>query len=386
MKLLVIPVFLISCWNTLYGQQIDTIQLYHPVSKYDTIIYERIIEFDFSDSLYHVRDYYPGGQLQMEGTYSSINSHIKGNYWCNYSTNTKQGLYRTWYRDGQIESRSNFVDGKFQGQMEEWYSNGQIIQSSHWIKGDVKGNGKGQMNGQYIGWTKDGEQLFDMTFDKGLNDNPVDTNYQYIEYVPPDYSEDTLKRWPLIIYLHGGSARGNDTIDLYNAGIPDQIWRGRHFPFVIVAPQCPSHLRWSTDNWFENFFEEVSTKFRIDTNRVYLTGVSLGGAGTWYLAIKYPNLFAAIAPISGFTSHIEFIDQNVENLVDLPIWAFHGRTDKFVQFEETERVIRRLEGKNKNLKFTLEPDVGHWMHWQVYPEAELYDWFLIHNKSIKNTK
>ena len=384
MKLHLVAILLISCWNTLYGQQIDTIQLNHLVSKYDTIIYQRIIEFDFTDSIYHVSDYYTNGQLQMNGTYSSINSHVKENYWCNFSTNTKQGLYRTWYRDGQIESRSNFVDGKFQGQMEEWYSNGQLFQSSQWIKGDVIGNGKGQMNGPYIGWTKDGEQLYNMTYEKGLKKNPVDTNYQYISYIPPEYAEDTLKKWPLIIYLHGGSDRGNDTIDLYNAGIPDQIWRGRHFPFVIVAPQCPSHLRWSTDNWFENFYEEVSTKFRIDTNRVYLTGVSLGGAGTWYLAIKYPHLFAAIAPMSGFTSHIEFLDQNVENLVNVPIWAFHGQIDKVVQYEETERVIRRLEGQNKNLKFTLEPDVGHWMHWLVYPETELYDWFLTHDKRMNN--
>jgi len=124
-------------------------------------------------------------------------------------------------------------------------------------------------------------------------------------------------------------------------------------------------------------------KYRVDTNKVYLTGVSLGGSGTWYLATKYPEKFAAIAPMSGFTSHIEYLDQNIEELVDMPIWAFHGKIDKVVQFEETERVIQKLEGKNKNLKFTIEPNVGHWIHWLVYPEQELYDWLLTHDRGFR---
>ena len=318
----------------------------------------------------------------MQGTYSSLDKTIKENYWCNYKTNTKQGLYQTWYDNGQLASRSNFIDGKFHGLVEEWYPNGQIRQRSHWAKGNIEGNAKGQMNGHFKGWTKNGELVCEMVLEKGLNTNPKDTNYHYLSYTPEGYKEDTLKNWPLIIYLHGGSDRGTDTNKLYSSGIPDQIWRGRKFPFIIVAPQCPPHHRWSTDNWFDNFYMEITTKYRVDTNRVYLTGVSLGGAGTWYLAIKYPDKFAAIAPMSGFTSHINYLDQNINKLVGLPIWAFHGKRDKSVQFEETARVIRRLEKKNKHLKFTQAPEVGHWIHWTVYPEQELYNWFLAHQKHI----
>lgn len=383
MKYPLILLILTSFIGELNAQQIDTIYLRHPISKYDTIIYKRIIQYDNIDGLYHVRDYFESGQIQMQGTYSSFDRDMKENYWCNYRTNTKQGLYQTWYKNGQLESRCNFIDGKFDGQMEEWYSNGQISQRSQWIKGNVKGNGKGQMNGSCTGWTKEGELVCDMVLENGLKTNPINTNYQYISYTPNEYGADTLKNWPLIIYLHGGSDRGTDTMKLYSSGIPDQIWRGREFPFIIVAPQCPLHHRWSTDNWFEKFYEELITNYRIDTNRVYLTGVSLGGAGTWYLAIKYPDKFAAIAPVSGFTSHIEYLDQGIDKLVDMPIWAFHGKLDKVVQFEETERVIRRLEGRNKNLKFTQEPNVGHWIHWMVYPEQELYDWFLTHDKRLK---
>jgi len=97
--------------------------LHHPISKNDTIIYKRIIRFDKHKNLYHVRDYFENGQIQMQGTYSSFDRDMKENYWCNYRTNTKQGLYQTWYKNGQLESRCNFIDGKFDGQMEEWHSN-----------------------------------------------------------------------------------------------------------------------------------------------------------------------------------------------------------------------------------------------------------------------
>jgi len=84
--------------------------------------------------------------------------------------------------------------------------------------------------------------------------------------------------------------------------------------------------------------------------------------------------------MSGFTRHIDYIKNNTDKLMDIPIWAFHGKKDKVVEFEETEWMINKLEGKNKNLKFTTDPDAGHGMYWSVYSEQELYDWFLHHDK------
>jgi len=359
------------------AQEVDTFYLDYPISKNDTIIYKRIIQFDKNDSLYHVRDFYPNGQIQMEGIYSSFDKSIKEkSLWCNYKTNTKEGEFKVWYKNGQIESKTNFLNGLRHGLHEYWYSNGQRESIQNYINGQEHGN--------VTYWDISGTIENELTFKHGLNQNPKDTNYHYISYTPKEYNDDTIKKWPLIIYLHGGSSRGADTIKLYCCGIPDQIWRGREFPFIIVAPQCPIHQRWSTDNWFENFYEEITTKYRVDTNKVYLTGVSLGGAGTWYLAIKYPEKFAAIAPMSGFTRHIDYIMKNTDKLIDIPIWAFHGKIDKIAQFEDTEWMINRLEGKNKDLKFTAEPDVGHWIDWLVYPEQELYDWFLLHDKSNTN--
>ena len=78
-----------------------------------------------------------------------------------------------------------------------------------------------------------------------------------------------------------------------------------------------------------------------------------------YCSAKYPDKFAAIAPMSGFTSHMDFIDNNIERLIEIPTWAFHGKTDIVVPFEETERIIKKLGGRNQNLRFTAEPETGH---------------------------
>lgn len=373
---LLILSFFIGC-GAIKAQVADTFYLPVPISKNDTLVYKRIIQFDKTNSLYHVRDYFPNGQIQMEGTYSSFDRGIKEeSLWCNYRTNTKEGEFKVWYQDGQIESKTNYLNGLRHGLLEYWYSNGQRESVQHYLNG--------QENGKSKWWNTDGSFQNELIFEKGLNQNPRDTNYHYLSYTPKEYNKDPVKKWPLIIYLHGGSSRGTDTSKLYCCGIPDQIWRGREFPFIIVAPQCPVNKRWSTDNWFENFYKEVTTKYRVDTNKVYLTGVSLGGSGTWYLAIKYPEKFAAIAPLSGFTRHMKYIMENTDRLINIPIWAFHGKKDKVVQFEETEWIINKLKSKNKDLKFTVEPDAGHWMDWLVYPKQELYDWFLIHDKRTQN--
>lgn len=353
-------------------QEMDTIVLRDAVSKFDTVVYKRVIQWDAISKRYHVKDYFENGHIQMDAFYSVFDKHIKEQYQCNYRGHTKEGPYTQWYPNGQIEYTADYLHGLRNGPSFAWYENGQKDAEENWLRG--------QLNGPVKYWTKEGELQCDLTFKHGLNQNPKKVSYPYLSYLPKEYSTDSTKQWPLIIYLHGGSSRGTDLKKLYSGGIPDQIYRGREFPFIIVAPQCPEHVRWSTEDWFENFYNEVIGTFRIDTNRVYLTGVSLGGSGTWYLAVKYPDKFAAIAPISGFTSHIDFIDENIDKLIDMPIWAFHGKTDNVVPFEETERLIKKLEKKNRRLRFSAEPEAGHWIHWLVYPDQELYDWFLKYDK------
>jgi hypothetical protein len=375
MKHSIIAILVIVLSVSAEAQEVDTVMLRQALSKSDTIVYTRIVRFDDRDSLYHVQDFLPSGQIQMEAAYSSLDRTIKEEYQCDYRTNRKQGIYKEWYDNGQIEYSATFRNGKRNGVSHEWYRNGQLAEEENWLNG--------QLDGTVKYWSEDGKLQFDLQFEQGVCRNTRDTSYQYLSYVPPGYDEDTSVRWPMIVYLHGGSRRGSDIKKLYADGIPDQIYRGREFPFVIVAPQCPEHIRWSTENWFENLYEEVSNKYRIDTNRVYLTGVSLGGSGTWYLAIQYPSRFAAIAPMCGFTSHTEFIGKNVARLANMPIWAFHGQDDLVVPVEETDRVIEKLLGRNEDLKVTIEPGVGHGIYWSVYPHTGLYDWFLQYSTSLR---
>lgn len=372
MKHWIILCLLTTSWNSAFCQNSDTIFLHYALSKGDTIIYKRIVSFNSKTKIYNVRDLYENGQLQMRATYSTLDKFVKEDYQCNYRSNTKEGRYEEWYSNGQKKYDAYFIEGKRNGICLGWYLNGQKESEEQWKDG--------QLNGKTRYWTENGELKYDLSFVHGENIHQKTVRYDYLTYLPEKYNLDSTLRWPLIIYLHGGSDRGTNLNKLYSSGIPDQIYRGRSFPFIVIAPQCPLNLRWETDNWFETLFKEISEKYRIDTNRIYLTGFSLGGSGTWYIATKYPRRFAAIAPMTGFTSHNEFISRNVGKLKDMPIWAFHGKMDMTVPYEETERIVKKLQKRNKDLKFTSEPTIGHWIHWTVYPNQDLYDWFLTQKK------
>ena len=365
-------IVIFASFATTKAQEAETFILHNAISKYDTLVYKRLIRFDNHDRLYHVSDYFENGQIQMEATYRSFDKHVKEEYQCNYRSNTKEGLYKQFYLDGQPEYTGFYHNGLREGISTTWYRGGQKEAEEHWSKG--------QLHGSVKYWTRDGDLQFESGFCHGINQHPQNVTYKYLTYLPDNYATDSRRKWPLIIYLHGGTARGTDLNKLYTSGIPDQIYRGRSFPFIIISPQCPEHLRWSTGNWFESFYETIKKKYNIDTSRVYLTGASLGGSGTWYLAVKYQGLFAAIAPMCGFTSDNDFTMKNISRLIEMPIWAFHGRIDQTVPFDETERFVKILERNNKNLRFTIEPNVGHWIQWLVYPNQELYDWFLKYHK------
>ena len=376
MRRTVAALSMLLCLGRVRAQEPETCVLRQAVSSRETVVYTRVIRFDDERLLFHVQDFFEDGRIQMDAFYTSFDKRVKEGSQCNHRSNTKEGPYAEWHRNGSKAFEGCFSRGRLNGASSSWYESGQKEAEESWLDG--------QLHGRVRYWSEKGELQFDSTFAHGLNQNRRQVRYRYLSYVPKDYEADPGKAWPLVIYLHGGSDRGSDLKKLYSSGIPDQVYRGREFPFVMLAPQCPEHLRWSTDDWFESFFEEATARYRIDADRVYLTGPSLGGSGTWYIAARYPGTFAAIAPMSGFTSHLDFIDENIERLYEVPVWAFHGQRDTVVPFEETERIVRKLEGRNKNLKFSAEPDLGHEIHWQVYPGREIYDWFLRHSRSSKH--
>ena len=122
------------------------------------------------------------------------------------------------------------------------------------------------------------------------------TETQYLLSLPEQYYEDSARRWPLLLFLHGSSESGLDIEKVKTHGPPKLIARGKKFPFINVSPQSDVPSGWDVDQLF-NLLQHVKKAYRVDRDRIYLTGLSMGGFGTWALAMKYPEEFAAIAPI-----------------------------------------------------------------------------------------
>lgn len=194
--------------------------------------------------------------------------------------------------------------------------------------------------------------------------------YEYLLYLPKQYKADN-EAYPLVIYLHGGGQKGNDLNKLKTYGLPQLVDQGREFNFIIASPQCPEGKFWSTDNWFDSLYAELTTKYRVDQKRIYLTGISMGGYGTWQTAIAYPDKFAAIVPLCGGCDDSTQVCQ----LKDMPVWTFHGTADDLIPINETERLVNRLNQCNGKVKFTRLENEGHAIQY-LYENNTIYDWLL----------
>lgn len=207
---------------------------------------------------------------------------------------------------------------------------------------------------------------------------------QYLFYVPKDYDAKSKQRWPLMLFLHGAGERGTNVQRVAVHGPMSMVKAGKDFPFVIVAPLCPEGERWQNDSLL-GLLERVGKKFKVDTNRVYLTGLSMGGYGTWNLGIAHPEKFAAIVPICGGGSVIDVTlagyNKPRNPLIDLPVWAFHGAKDPVVPVEESERMINAMKKiRAKEAKLTVYPEATHNSWTETYNNGELYEWLLKHSR------
>ena len=202
------------------------------------------------------------------------------------------------------------------------------------------------------------------------------TAAQYLLFLPEEYGRDRSKHWPLIMYLHGGSRRGNDIEKVREYGLPALVEKDRRFPFIVVSPQCPEGEIWTDTETLIAILDEVAQHYAVDASRVYLTGHSMGGRGTWYLAYKHPERFAAIAPMSGGPL-IEFW---AGRLKEMPVWVFHGAKDDLVPVSESETMVKALQTLgNRDVKLTVYPDRDHFIL-DTYENMELYTWFLQHRR------
>ena len=209
---------------------------------------------------------------------------------------------------------------------------------------------------------------------------------QYSLFLPKGYHPNATNRWPLIVFLHGIGECGTDVWQTAVHGPAKYIETHPDFPFIVVSPQCPVGHEWS-DETVLGILDQITARYAVDTNQIYLTGLSLGGFGAWSLATYYPERFAAAALISGGDGMIGVIVAAKLNarkrvaLRSLPVWAFHCEGDPVVPVVESERMTGALKAMGcKEVKLTIYPRAKHDAWTETYDNPELYQWFLAHRR------
>ncbi|WP_072038950.1 prolyl oligopeptidase family serine peptidase [Flavihumibacter solisilvae] len=197
----------------------------------------------------------------------------------------------------------------------------------------------------------------------------------YLLSMPQGYASDTSTRWPLMLFLHGSGESGSDIEKVKVHGPPSLAAKSKQFPFIVVSPQSAVPNGWDVEMLYQ-LIQDVKKRYRVDDSRVYLTGLSMGGFGTWSLAMKYPDEFAAIAPVCGGGD-----TAGIWKLRHIPIWCFHGAKDDVVLPASSIKMVEAARKYNPEVRFTLYPEANHNSWDSAYNSSDsLYDWFLAHRK------
>ena len=229
----------------------------------------------------------------------------------------------------------------------------------------------------------------------GFVDRTIETGstvHHYKVYVPKDWTKD--KEWPVILYLHGAGERGNDNVAQTRVGIGPAIGRQKGFSAITVFPQCLSNRWWSEPEMQEmaiKALDQSIKEFNGDTNRIYLTGLSMGGYGTWAIARDYPGRFAAYAPICGGVLPPRVVSglpedprvKTADPYMDVakkigktPVWVFHGETDPVVPVSESRKMVEALKSAGGTVRYSEYEGVGHNSWDRAYAEPEFFSWLL----------
>ena len=231
------------------------------------------------------------------------------------------------------------------------------------------------------------------SFEEMKNPKPLsETEKQTVGYwlfLPNDYDEEAGKTWPLLLFLHGSGERGSDIDKVKVHGPPkllDDPAIASVCPFITVSPQCPDDQSWSPLQ-LGLLLDELEKRYAVDKDRVYVTGLSMGGFGTWGLLYQFPDRFAAGAPICG-----GFDPAAAERFVDIPLWVFHGAQDAAVKVTMSSDLVEAIRAAGGNrVQLTVYPDLEHDSWTVTYDNRELYRWLLrqsvgkramVDNKSI----
>ncbi|MGK0300824.1 MAG: putative peptidase, partial [Planctomycetota bacterium] len=206
-----------------------------------------------------------------------------------------------------------------------------------------------------------------------------DSAIDYLIYLPKGYKASGEKV-PLMLFLHGRGESNGPLSVVAKWGPPRRIADGEHMKYIVVSPQCPPESFWSKNVEqvrLVALLGHLRKAYNIDDDRVYLTGLSMGGYGTWKLAASHPDYFAAVAPICGRGD-----PDDAKKLRTLPIWAWHGTADKTVPFTRSVEMVNAIKAVGGiDIRFTSLEHVGH-ASWQAaYQSDDLYQWFDSHRAS-----
>ena len=212
------------------------------------------------------------------------------------------------------------------------------------------------------------------TFEKQIS-----VKLDYLLFLPEGYSNDSDKKWPLMLFLHGAGERGSDVNKVKVHGPPKIVQTKKDFPFIVVSPQCPANSWWKPYE-LTALLDQIQKDYKVDPDRVYLTGLSMGGFGTWELASQNPQRFAAIAPICGGGN-----PATARRMRDLPIWVFHGDADRTVPVAMSDEMVAALKKAGNDVKYTRYEGVDHDSWTKTYANEELYTWMLSHKRGEKKS-
>lgn len=194
----------------------------------------------------------------------------------------------------------------------------------------------------------------------------------YLLYLPQNYAKDGAKV-PVMLFLHGrGESRGPLNV-VAKWGPPRRLAAGEQMKYLVVSPQCPARSFWSKADQQKRLLEllaHINKTYNVDRDRIYLTGLSMGGYGSWRLAADHPQMFAAVAPICGAGD-----PKDGEALTKLPIWAWHGTEDRAVPHKRSVEMVDAIKAAGgTKVRFTSLAHIGHFSWQAAYQSSDLYSW------------
>jgi predicted peptidase len=206
-------------------------------------------------------------------------------------------------------------------------------------------------------------------------------HFSYLLFMPASYATTPDTRWPLILYLHGGSLRGDDVERLRTLGLPHSLESKPDCPFIVLSPQCPAGEIWTDVDAIDALLDRVMRDCRIDPQRIYVTGHSMGGRGALYLAYRLPSRFAAVLSLSPISPIAAWGGK----LAQIPLWLFHGTADTLAPIVETNELVQAIEAAGGHPRFKSLEGRDHFIL-DVYDQSDIYEWLLQQKRGASVTQ